>query len=799
MAEGVHFSESGVTYDIGLRFVKAANLDKGMKWVKAFEREIEKLGKKASYAKEEIEKLDYYASNEYKKLKDKVIKIEKAKHAALLAEVRKFNAENDALLSAANAKIESRMVKNAIIRKARYKKQIADTIDLRSKEDAEILKSEEKKKKAEEKYHENINRIRDANRIREWRKKKADWARTEGGTKKHISARKRELQNFGRYVQHWAARVALFVGVGFVARGIKNFTFGIIEQAREMDRLAKITGINIEALSGFKYAAEVNLITVDQFKVAVDFLNKAMYEATTRGGDAKEAFENLGISVKEVKNLNTEQAFYRVADGMKQTTNATIKANAALAIFGRGGRNMLAITDKGSEGLREYLAVAGEMGNIFTQELADNARELGKSMKAVSAGVTGLGMSFMKDFAPAMKDYIDFLRYDVIPILKTAMEYHIKTQNEQVLDNILKKRKELEKFGAKAGSTFQNFLGLGEIWGMAEKQAYEELLLLLEQEGIITKENSKWYKDRMKAAQEAKEKEKKRLEEKLRKEKEFAKWKEETDAKIDSQAKSFSDKAVERYRMQKESLDGLNESLEKNLDLELEKDPDKLPSWTPPTPDPSTMETSREYRETTNNYKDLASMLVSIVRDALSDMEAAFSEFFYVQMEAGVNFKDAWKELWEDMKRAALKALSDIMAKAITVSLVLQASGGMASFDKGGFVPKGPGSLPKIPKAEKGMITRGTGPIPAILHPNEVVLPANWIGDFFKTTAERMFKGVPMPSGGGGTSISNSSRSYSPVINVTVNSPDLNDDIQLLNIARKIGDKLEQDQRRRVN
>lgn len=74
-------------------------------------------------------------------------------------------------------------------------------------------------------------------------------------------------------------------------------------------------------------------------------------------------------------------------------------------------------------------------------------------------------------------------------------------------------------------------------------------------------------------------------------------------------------------------------------------------------------------------------------------------------------------------------------------------------FDKGGFAGLGAGSLPKIPQAAKGMVTYGTKPIPAILHPNEVVLPMNYLKDFFGTMGERLFSRSIVPSirGGGGS------------------------------------------------
>lgn len=76
----------------------------------------------------------------------------------------------------------------------------------------------------------------------------------------------------------------------------------------------------------------------------------------------------------------------------------------------------------------------------------------------------------------------------------------------------------------------------------------------------------------------------------------------------------------------------------------------------------------------------------------------------------------------------------------------------IAGFEKGGFVSKGPGSLPKIPEAQDGLWYTGKGlkPIPAILHPNEIVLNEKFLYDFFGTMGESLFKPTVMQTPGGG-------------------------------------------------
>jgi len=147
----------------------------------------------------------------------------------------------------------------------------------------------------------------------------------------------------------------------------------------------------------------------------------------------------------------------------------------------------------------------------------------------------------------------------------------------------------------------------------------------------------------------------------------------------------------------------------------------------------------------------LAEDLGKVFLEFLDDIEDALAGAFYRMMAEGQNFKEAMKEMWEEIKKAAFKAVSSMAAKAILSFAKILA------FEEGGVASRGAGSLPrfdrggfawgeKLPRAQHGLLTRGSGPIPAILHPDEVVLPLRYIRDFFGTVAERMFANMSLPA-----------------------------------------------------
>jgi hypothetical protein len=156
------------------------------------------------------------------------------------------------------------------------------------------------------------------------------------------------------------------------------------------------------------------------------------------------------------------------------------------------------------------------------------------------------------------------------------------------------------------------------------------------------------------------------------------------------------------------------------------------------------------FRSTKSFIGGVAADLGKVFFDFLDDIENALAGAFYRMMAQGQSFKKSMSQMWDEIKDAAMKALSSIAAKMI-MSLAK-----LPFLKEGGFASMGGGSLPKfakggfatgkgLPQAKHGLITRGTGIIPAILHPDEVVLPIRYIKQFFGSVAERLFSNMSMP------------------------------------------------------
>ena len=191
------------------------------------------------------------------------------------------------------------------------------------------------------------------------------------------------------------------------------------EAAEKTSHLSEIFGMSVPQVEGLGAAAKLSGMGMDELTRAMGILDKNLATAGDGTGPAAQAFKALGISAKDGKDqmtllMDVAGKFAGMADGPE-------KVALAMAIFGRAGRDMIPMLNKGKEGIEEldrtmqaYSAGTLKKTGEATQELRDwlaEANEKGLAL-AESTNVTGVAMqgvsNVMTDaFAPMLKDATD--------------------------------------------------------------------------------------------------------------------------------------------------------------------------------------------------------------------------------------------------------------------------------------------------------------------------------------------------------------------------------------------------------
>jgi hypothetical protein len=196
----------------------------------------------------------------------------------------------------------------------------------------------------------------------------------------------------------------------FGAVRIVQFTREAAEQADELGKLAASTGDLIENLSELQ--AAFNLAGVKDFTSTLRALAKAQSEALQGNDKFIGGFENLNVSLDDLRTLGPSQLFEEIAKGLDQVSTEQERAVALSQILPRQFLELLPVVGRGIAVFRQSVVDAREVGATITQEQAKIAEELNDSFTKVEIAAKAAGRQLVLAFGPeATKLLTDMAKY----------------------------------------------------------------------------------------------------------------------------------------------------------------------------------------------------------------------------------------------------------------------------------------------------------------------------------------------------------------------------------------------------
>lgn len=148
-----------------------------------------------------------------------------------------------------------------------------------------------------------------------------------------ISARDRTraiFRSIGRSVRRLRLSAAGFIGGGLFAAA----TRGALDFATAIEGASQRLDVSTETLQGLKILAEDLNIPFETLQGVIQRISRNAGQALTGDTRLIEAFSDLGISLQELRRLNTEDLFFAIADAAADTSRSWRETSAALARVG---------------------------------------------------------------------------------------------------------------------------------------------------------------------------------------------------------------------------------------------------------------------------------------------------------------------------------------------------------------------------------------------------------------------------------------------------------------------------------
>ncbi len=213
---------------------------------------------------------------------------------------------------------------------------------------------------------------------------------------KGLQGASRRLKAFGAGLQASGLKM-MALGAGIVAPLLASAK-GYSEMGDQLDKMSKRTGFSVETLSELGYAAGLAGADLTEVEAAAKRMQRVIVNAADGSKTAAEALATLGFDAEQLQLLKPEDQFLAIAKRLNEITDPTLKAAAAMEIFGKSGTMLLPMID----GLGEARAEARRLGVVMSTQDAKAAAELNDAFNRVTAVLKSLVVTVGSALAPLL-------------------------------------------------------------------------------------------------------------------------------------------------------------------------------------------------------------------------------------------------------------------------------------------------------------------------------------------------------------------------------------------------------------
>lgn len=224
------------------------------------------------------------------------------------------------------------------------------------------------------------------------------------------------------------------MGAMFAVGGITAFIKNALSTADEIDNMAKQAGLGVEAFQALQAAGKEAGISFETMRPPINALRRAIDKAKEGSEQQVEAFESLGISMSDLRNLKTEEVLAKVGAAMNRSEGNSEALVASTVVLGAESTRLQEIFKQlGEEGIDALIEKFKRLGYIIEKPIINSLNRHEEAISRLNAGykkaaIEGFGafvigaegiaavvgrMSAGESFAEAWQGHIETLNGDV--------------------------------------------------------------------------------------------------------------------------------------------------------------------------------------------------------------------------------------------------------------------------------------------------------------------------------------------------------------------------------------------------
>jgi hypothetical protein len=201
---------------------------------------------------------------------------------------------------------------------------------------------------------------------------------------------------------------AVRYGVGFLGVGGVLALQSAVQNTEELSKttsgLNRNLGLSVETGSEWAAVAQARGIATTALNMSFTKLGKSFVEANRKGGTARTALNQLGITYNQTSRgaHDFNYALDLVGKKFGEAEAGPRRQSAAMSLLGKGYSAVLPLFSQGNKGLQEQLHWAKEYGVTLDGHTNDSIMEMVNAQRENKVAMLGLQLSMTKFLMPAI-------------------------------------------------------------------------------------------------------------------------------------------------------------------------------------------------------------------------------------------------------------------------------------------------------------------------------------------------------------------------------------------------------------
>lgn len=220
------------------------------------------------------------------------------------------------------------------------------------------------------------------------------------------------FRNVSQMTSQFAQKMAGITAKLTIVTGAVAGLHGVLDQGAHVfaeygDQLGKMsrrTGVSVEALSRLAFAASRSGSSIEEAEAGIKKMQEELGKAERGDQGAILKFQNLGLTLKDLKDQSPEEAFKRIGEAMSKIPDATQRASAATELLGDAGVKLIPLFEQGREGLESLEKEADRLGQTFDNQTAEKAEALADTFGDLMSVTKGIFFAIGGALAPIITE-----------------------------------------------------------------------------------------------------------------------------------------------------------------------------------------------------------------------------------------------------------------------------------------------------------------------------------------------------------------------------------------------------------